>query len=115
MSFLIDSERIKKEIDDPALESGKNAVKPRKMTKKQRLELLKKGFVKKENIENTLNKLDPAAVKVIDRLDLNVRQFKTDLPTIKRRHSIEKFPVSALESNGDNLMPQLSVFNQLPR
>lgn len=90
-------------------------MKPRKMTKKQRLELLKKGFVKKENIENTLNKLDPAAVKVIDRLDLNVRQFKTDLPTIKRRHSIEKFPVGALESNGDNLMPQLSVFNQLPR
>lgn len=116
LSFLIDSERIKKEVVDAASESSKTDVpKVKRLTKKQRLDLIKKDFTKKENIENTLSKLDPADAKVIDRLDLNVRKFKTDLPRMKRRHSIEKFPTGSVDSGGEGLMPQLSVFNQLPR
>ncbi|CAG9763045.1 unnamed protein product [Ceutorhynchus assimilis] len=96
LSFLIDPSRIKKEVVE--------APKPKKLTKRQRLELIKKDLTKKENLENTLNKLDAADAKLIDRLDLNVRKFKTILPKVKRRHSIEKIPIT-----GD------TVFNQLPR
>ncbi|CAH1183261.1 unnamed protein product [Ceutorhynchus assimilis] len=96
LSFLIDPSRIKKEVVE--------APKPKKLTKRQRLELIKKDLTKKENLENTLNKLDAADAKLIDRLDLNVRKFKKILPKIKRRHSIEKIPIT-----GD------TVFTQLPR
>ncbi|KAL1489908.1 hypothetical protein ABEB36_013834 [Hypothenemus hampei] len=104
LSYLIDTDQIKKEADDTMSET-----KFKKLTKKARLEALKRGLTrKKENIENTLSQLDPAESKVIDQLDLNVRNIKSQTPIkIKRRHSIEKFPIT---SNSD-----LHIFSQLPR
>ncbi|KAJ8938586.1 hypothetical protein NQ318_013640 [Aromia moschata] len=115
LSFLIKGEKdeIKKEIDSLS-ESGKSdtTTKPKKLTKRQRLELLKKKIIK-ENIENTLSKLDSSDEKVIDMLDLNVRKVKKKSPLRKRRHSIEKFPISEVDSP-EAPVPQL-LFNHLPR
>lgn len=99
LSFLIHANNIKQEGDDSTSEKVQI---PKKITKK-------------ENIENTgVRKLDPADVKIIDRLDLNVKKFKTNLPAIKRRHSIERFPITTVDSSNDGLMTQF-VFNQVPR
>nr|CAH7745517.1 unnamed protein product [Callosobruchus chinensis] len=95
LTFLIKQE-VKTEPDCMS-ESGKSdttVVKPKKLTKKQRIELLKKSIVKKENLENTLSKLDAADQKVIDMLDLNVKNIKK-VADVKRRHSIEKFPIGS--------------------
>ncbi|XP_050302989.1 uncharacterized protein LOC126740870 isoform X2 [Anthonomus grandis grandis] len=122
LPLLIDSTKVKQEPEE--MNSGDVSCIPpllpkvKRVRKKQHLdkniELVKKTLIKKENIENTLSKLDPADVKVIDRLDLNVRKFKTEVPKEKRRHSIEKFPIEQSATDED-LMPQLSVFNLLPR
>ncbi|CAH1962209.1 unnamed protein product [Acanthoscelides obtectus] len=95
LSFLIKQE-VKTEPDYMS-ESGKSdstTLKPKKLTKKQRIELLKQSIVKKENLENTLSKLDAAGQKVIDMLDLNVKNIKK-VADVKRRHSIEKFPIGS--------------------
>lgn len=99
--------------DDSMSESGKNetVLKPKKLTKKQRIDLLQKTIIKKENLENTLNKLDSSDEKVIDMLDLNVRRVKRKTNQTKRRHSIEKF--SMVRENVENA--QISLFQQLPR
>lgn len=116
LSFLIKGEDIKKEVEDSMSESGKSdtTAKPKKLTKRQRLEQLKKKIMKKENLENTLSKLDPSDEKVIDMLDLNVRKYKKKPSLTKRRHSIEKFPIGSME-NSDVPIPHLSPFNSLPR
>ncbi|KAG5882574.1 hypothetical protein JTB14_011772 [Gonioctena quinquepunctata] len=113
LSFLIKAEDIKKEVDSLS-ESGKSDTvsKPKKLTKRQRIELLKKKMIKKENIENTLSKLDSSDEKVIDMLDLNVKRVKKKSPLTKRRHSIEKFPISSVEDTDGT---QLSLFSHLPR
>ncbi|XP_008191771.2 uncharacterized protein east isoform X1 [Tribolium castaneum] len=93
-----------KEESDVVSESGKSdSLKAKKIVKRR----------KKENIENTLSKLSPSQRKVIDMLDLNVSKFK-DLPVVKRRHSIEKFPIGIVDTDGPNLN-RLSIFNNLPR
>lgn len=104
LNTLIKSGDIKEE-SDVVSESGKSdSIKPKKVIKKR----------KKENIENTLSKLSPAQRKVIDMLDLNVSKFK-GLPVVnKRRHSIEKFPIGIVDTEGPNLS-RLSIFNNLPR
>ncbi|KAJ8912657.1 hypothetical protein NQ315_012733 [Exocentrus adspersus] len=114
LTFLIKTEDIKKEVDSMS-ESGKSdtTTKPKKLTKRQRIEQLKKKIMKKENLENTLSKLDSAEEKVIDMLDLNVRKVKKKVPA-KRRHSIEKFPIGSVDSS-DIPIPQLSPFNSVPR
>lgn len=116
LSFLIKGEDIKKEVEDSMSESGRSdiAAKPKKLTKRQRMEQLKKTIMKKENLENTLSKLDSSDEKVIDMLDLNVRKYKKKPPLTKRRHSIEKFPIGPME-NSDIPIPHLSPFNSLPR
>lgn len=84
--------------------------KPKKYSKKQ-LDALKKKLLKKENIENTLKKMDSSTSNVIDMLDLNVRKLVSK-PVKKRRHSIEKYP---LETFGAPNIAQLTIFNNLPR
>lgn len=56
---------------------------------------------KKVDTENTLSILSSSDRKVIDRLDLNVNKME-DLPSAKRRHSIEKFPVSVVDSDSNS-------------
>ncbi|XP_060530364.1 uncharacterized protein LOC132704402 isoform X2 [Cylas formicarius] len=112
LTFLIKGEDIKKEPDSMSESSRSDSLKPtRKLTKRQRIDLLKKE-IKKENIENTLSKLDADEKKIIDMLDLNVSKIRRDVPATKRRHSIEKFPLNCVESEP---VAQLSIFNQLPR
>lgn len=84
--------------------------KPKKYSKKQ-LDALKRRLLKKENLENTLKKIDLSGSNVIDMLDLNVRKFVRK-PVKKRRHSIEKYP---LETFGTPTIAQLTIFNNLPR
>ncbi|KAJ8927160.1 hypothetical protein NQ314_020433 [Rhamnusium bicolor] len=102
LSFLIkgEKEEVKKEVDSMS-ESSKSDIttKPKKLTKRQRIELLKKEY---------------SDEKVIDMLDLNVRKVKKKSPLAKRRHSIEKFPISTME-NAETSIPQLTLFNHLPR
>lgn len=103
LTSLIETSDIKKESTE-ATEANKTELpKSKKVVKKRR----------KENIENILSKLSPADRKVIDMLDLNVQKFK-GLPdaNLRRRHSIEKFPVGPIDSDNIN---QLSIFNTLPR
>lgn len=103
ISFLIKPENIKPD-PDALSESGKtDPVKPKRLTKKQKLELAQK-CIKKEV-------LDSSAQEVIDRLDLNVKKAKAKAPIQRRRHSIEKFPVGSIE----NLDQTISIFSQLPR
>ncbi|XP_044255471.1 uncharacterized protein LOC123005682 isoform X2 [Tribolium madens] len=102
LSSLIKGES--KEESDVVSESGKSdSLNPKKVIKRR----------KKENIENTLSKLSPSQRKVIDMLDLNVSKYK-DLPVVKRRHSIEKFPIGIVDTDGPNLN-RISIFNNLPR
>ncbi|KAJ8984567.1 hypothetical protein NQ317_006029 [Molorchus minor] len=114
LSFLIKEGDIKKE-NDTLSESGKSDTggKPKKLTKRQRIELLKKQIIKKEDIENTLGKLDSSDEKVIDMLDLPVRKVKKKSPIMKRRHSIEKFPIGPIDTA--EAIPTLSLFTHLPR
>ncbi|XP_076251091.1 enhanced adult sensory threshold isoform X2 [Rhynchophorus ferrugineus] len=112
LTFLIKAEDIKQEVSDSTAPDKSDRSK--KLTKKLRLEMLKRDLVKKQNIENTLSKLDPADTKIIDRLDLNVQRIKSK-GVEKRRHSIEKFSVTAVDTNTEALLPQLSVFTNLPR
>ncbi|XP_018572639.1 uncharacterized protein LOC108912008 isoform X2 [Anoplophora glabripennis] len=116
LSYLIKGEDVKREVEDSMSESGKSdtTIKTKKLTKRQRIEQLKKKILKKENLENTLSKLDFSDEKVIDTLDLNVRKTKKKSPLAKRRHSIEKFPIGPMETS-DVPIPQLSPFNSLPR
>lgn len=93
--------------NNPKQESAEATQKPKKYSKKQ-LDALKRRLLKKENIENTMKKMDPSNLYVIDMLDLNVRKM-VPKPEKKRRHSIEKFPVTSFDT------PQLSLFNNLPR
>lgn len=113
LTYLIKAEDIKKEVVDTVSESDKSdsATKPKKLTKKQKIELLKKKMIKKENIENTLSKLDSADEKIIDMLDLNVNMLKKKSPITNRRHSIEKCPIGPVEAPGDTI----KVFSHLPR
>ncbi|XP_023017565.2 enhanced adult sensory threshold isoform X1 [Leptinotarsa decemlineata] len=112
LTFLIKADDVKKEVDSLS-ESGKSdtVAKPKKLTKRQRIELLKKKMIKKENIENTLSKLDSSDEKVIDMLDLNVKRVKKKSP-LKRRHSIEKFPVGSVETSEN--APR-TIFGHVPR
>ncbi|XP_063911022.1 uncharacterized protein East isoform X2 [Zophobas morio] len=103
LTSLIKAGDVKEESDVTSECSKSDSVKPKKVLKKK----------KKENIENTLSELSPSDRKVIDMLDLNVSKFK-DLPIAKRRHSIEKFPVGAVDADGQSL-GRLSVLNNLPR
>ncbi|CAG9822994.1 unnamed protein product [Phaedon cochleariae] len=112
LSYLIKTEEVKEEGESLS-ESSKTETmsKPKKLTKRQRIELLKKKIIKKENIENTLSKLDSADEKVIDMLDLNVKRVKQK-PLTKRRHSIEKFPVG---TSDDSECTQLPFLGNFPR
>ncbi|XP_048516551.1 uncharacterized protein LOC109533983 isoform X2 [Dendroctonus ponderosae] len=117
LTFLIDTAQIKTDPNQSALELSKLVTpKGKRMTKKQRLEAMKEDLIKKENIENSVRKLNPAEVKLIESLDLNVAKYKTDFPREKRRHSVEKFPVTPVDSGADGpMIPQLSLFSQMPR
>lgn len=117
LTFLIDTSQIKTDPNQSGLQLSKlDSPKVKRMTKKQRLEAMKEDLTKKENIENTVRKLNPAEVKLIESLDLNVAKYKTDFPKEKRRHSVEKFPVGSVDSDADGLtIPQLSLFSQMPR
>lgn len=87
--------------------------KPKKYTKKQ-IDILRRKLIKKENIENTLSKLDPSQTSVIDMLDLNVQKLTTK-PIRKRRHSIEKFPIGTIDNADAPTIAQLTIFNNIPR
>lgn len=105
----IKKEDIKVEPADTMPELEKNDImKPKKLAKKQRIELLKKQILKKDNIANTLEK--NGSEKVIDVLDLNVGPIKRKCAS-KRRHSIEKFPMSSVD-DADTVS---HLFNHLPR
>lgn len=93
-------------------EQIKTEVKKKTSGRKSRLELIKrKAINKKENIKNVLNKIVSSDSKIIDLLDLNVGKIEK-VPRKIRRHSIEKF---ALEKNEFSKVPNISIFNNLPR
>ncbi|KAK9875713.1 hypothetical protein WA026_009510 [Henosepilachna vigintioctopunctata] len=106
-------DQIKKEPDSLSESSRSDIIKPKKLTKKQKLLLLKKE-IKKENIENAITDIGPNDQKVIDMLDLNVLKVKKTYPSQKRRHTIEKYPMGSDISNSDDFS-QFSLFSSLPR
>ncbi|CAG9864416.1 unnamed protein product [Phyllotreta striolata] len=107
LTCLIKSDEIKKETDVQS-----EADKMKKLSRKQKLELLKKS-IKKENIENVSNrtKFDPADEKIIDMLDLNVNVLKKRSPVTNRRHSFEMCSSTPLETAED----AVKLFGEAPR
>lgn len=105
LSSLISKDQTEVQLEIPA--------KPKKYTKKQ-IDILRRKLIKKENIENTLSKLDPSQSSVIDMLDLNVQKLKVK-PAKKRRHSIEKFPIGSIDNTDPPTIAQLTFFNNIPR
>ncbi|XP_018334796.1 uncharacterized protein MAL13P1.304 [Agrilus planipennis] len=114
LSYLITKTDVKTEPVERALEKTEsNQKSKRTITRKSKLELFKKRLVKQENIENILSSkisMDPSAKSLIDMLDLNVTKIKNCPPVKKRRHSIEKFPLSFESSDSSSF-----VFSSLPR
>ncbi|XP_057650990.1 uncharacterized protein LOC130890741 isoform X1 [Diorhabda carinulata] len=111
LSYLIKGDDTRTEVDSLSESSKSDTFKPKKLTKKQKLELLNRDLIKKDKLENTLSKLDSADEKIIDMLDLNVNMVKKKSSIAKRRHSIEKCPISS----EDNTIDTLNIFNPLPR
>lgn len=111
LSSLITNNSTKQEVEEAAITGTPTEAvhKPKKYSKKQ-LDALKRKLLKKENIENTLKKIDLTTSNVIDMLDLNVQKLVSK-PVKKRRHSIEKYPLGAF--GAPNIAH--SIFNNLPR
>ncbi|CAH0560024.1 unnamed protein product [Brassicogethes aeneus] len=99
ISFL--EKEVKKEVDCVSDSGKSDSSKPKRLTKKQKLELAQKD-VKKEDL--TINS------SVIDMLDLSVTKTSTKAVQ-QRRHSIEKFPIGPIET----LEQSQGIFAQLPR
>lgn len=111
MDSSIKKEDVKLELDVVPEFGGKSDIsKTKKLSKKRNLDLLKK-ILKKENIENTLDKMDEVDEKLIDVLDLNVGTIKRKV-IAKRRHSIEKFPMTPIDGVDITIS---HLFNHLPR
>ncbi|KAK4887113.1 hypothetical protein RN001_003384 [Aquatica leii] len=104
LTYLIKNEDIKQENVEPKTE----VVKTKKVTRKPKVDLLKKKTVKKEALENIT--IDASAKHLIDMLDLSVSKTEQlSLPVCNRRHSIEKFSIDA------NSADIFNVFHNLPR
>lgn len=110
LSTLITNNTPKQEVEETAATPTEIVQKPKKYSKKQ-LDALKRKLLKKENLENTLKKMDLSSPNVIDMLDLNVRKLVSK-PVEKRRHSIEKYPLGSLSAP---TIAQLTLFNNVPR
>ncbi|XP_044749946.1 uncharacterized protein LOC123310514 isoform X2 [Coccinella septempunctata] len=111
--FTLRPDEIKKEPDSMSESSRSDIIKPKRLTKKQKLCLLQKE-IKKENIENALTNLGQSDQKVIDMLDLNVLKVKKTYPTQKRRHTIEKYPMGTDYQCTDDF-PPLIPFSDIPK
>ncbi|XP_045480002.1 uncharacterized protein LOC123684682 isoform X2 [Harmonia axyridis] len=111
--FTLRPEEIKKEPDYLSESSRSDIIKPKRLTKKQKLSLLQKE-IKKENIENAFTIIGQSDQKIIDMLDLNVLKVKKTYPTQKRRHTIEKFPMDS-DYPGIEDFPPLIPFSGIPQ
>lgn len=110
LNLLINASDIKHEDVDSMSESSRSdSIKMKRSTKKQKQQ---EETATEENIENASNNSNLTEMNIIDSLDLNVKNFKTESLRESRRYSVENFPVGY--QNEQNV-PQISLFNNLPR